>query len=479
MKNRAVMMSRLSLVSMYLLLIAVSAQEMIETTGSSRNSLLLDKRDDSEVLNQRRAPASVANSEGGADGGIHPEFENLSSDSVIKQRVEDKESDNDKNMNDNETSSHSATNPSSTKRLWGASSAASSESTPIATDSSQQSVPKAESSSSSSSLSSTSKSSTTPTSFDKTLATPPSSQLSFVTKSKTLHPPPEGFVISARVYIDGSDKLAHVEEDAMTLPYFDCGVMGSTTAPLSVKDATFRHSLTPTNSWTMTESSTSSNKAAADGTHPLVAVALSPLVLETNSGESKSIQPGQAILLEDGLSPGHKMVPVSHHEIQVLFLTLRQTHIHPGKERVSLPRSTATSTVDPCPLPNVNGDSRLQLLRRQNMVSNILRRGLFGLTGLSFSTLMVDFLSKTAPLWLAVGVGGICFVTAGTLLAVWAGERTLVHIEVWLEQRQLQTGTTTSSTVLDEETVHASPKRSSKSTNSSQEKIVDTTERSV
>ena len=268
------------------------------------------------------------------------------------------------------------------------------------------------------------------------------------------HPPPEGFEISTRVYIDPADKLAHIDNEALTLPYWDCGVSGSTTSPILVKDATFRHSLTPTTSWrrTATSSSTRASNAASDGTHPLVAVALSPLTIETNSGESKSVTAGEAFLLEDGLLPGHKLVPVSHHELQVLFLTLRQTHYHPGKERFHLQTSStksASSIDDPCPFPldenlrdssastsqgphmttnNNNGNGR---------IANFIRRGLFGLIGLSFSTLVADFIGKTAPLWLAVGVGGTCFVVGGTLISIVVGEHTLTTIEVWLEQQRL------------------------------------------
>lgn len=81
---------------------------------------------------------------------------------------------------------------------------------------------------------------------------------------KSAHPPPPGYLISARVYIDPEDKLGHIDEDPLTLPYWDCGAVGSTTSPLKVADVAFRHSLTPSQGWTGT-----------DGKHPVLAIAVS------------------------------------------------------------------------------------------------------------------------------------------------------------------------------------------------------------
>ena len=46
------------------------------------------------------------------------------------------------------------------------------------------------------------------------------------------HIPPDGFKIKARVYIDPADKLAHLSMDLPHVPYWDCGVTGSTYAEL-------------------------------------------------------------------------------------------------------------------------------------------------------------------------------------------------------------------------------------------------------
>uniref|UniRef100_A0A7S2VEH0 Transmembrane protein n=1 Tax=Entomoneis paludosa TaxID=265537 RepID=A0A7S2VEH0_9STRA len=319
------------------------------------------------------------------------------------EQLGDDESDVDDEAEENRNGSSSA--PSSSKRLWGAAPSASEASTGEATDGAAT-----ESSESSS-----------------TTHSPQSPHFSFPKRTKPEYTPPEGFVITARVFIDPSDRMAHLDEDPITLPYWDCGITGSTTSPVPVRDAAFRHSVTPTTPWTGT-----------DGKHPLLAVALSPLVIETNSGESKQIQAGQVILLEDVLIAGHKLLPTNNQELQVLFLTLPQTHYHPGKDRLSLHKSSNRNPgIHPCPNPEsgaAQNGRRTAFLTVRN-----IRRALLGMIGLSLSTLAADFFSKTAPLWLAVGVGGTCFVAAGTALTVMTGETAITSLEYAFEQRRLAT----------------------------------------
>jgi hypothetical protein len=251
----------------------------------------------------------------------------------------------------------------------------------------------------------------------------------------SLHSPPKGYVITARVYIDPADKLAHLDQNHITLPYWDCGVTGSTTSPLAIKEATFRHSLSP---------STPSSWSGTDGKHALLAVALSPLILDVSCGDSLTIQPGQVVLLEDVLVPGHKFRPINHHQdLQVLFLTLPQPHYHTGKDHVSLHASAAKTKMEhPCPITE-SGDELMGVGTLSSSKVSLfhgkrVRRWLFGLVGLSLSTLVADFLGKTAPLWLAAGIGGTCFVVAGTTLSVLLGETSWINLEAWYQQRRLR-----------------------------------------
>lgn len=275
----------------------------------------------------------------------------------------------------------------------------------------------------------------------------------FVAKSKpnAQSSPPEAFIITARVYIDPSDKLAHFDDETLQIPYWDCGYTGSTTSPLPLKDAYFRHALTGATSWTGT-----------DGRHAVLVVALSPLAMDLNSGESHNFSAGSVILLEDVLLPGHKMRPLqnSGQGVQVLFLTLPQQHTHTGKKHISLPPSFLAHRVDPCPNqhPNdawsessadgslvdssVSPPPKLSIKPRFSWSPHYVRRVVLGLLGLSMSTLAADFLGKTAPLWLAVGVGGTCFVAAGTWVVTVGGDALLTALEVWRERRRLGGGDT-------------------------------------
>jgi hypothetical protein len=64
---------------------------------------------------------------------------------------------------------------------------------------------------------------------------------------------------------------------------------------------------------------------------------------------------------------------------------------------------------------------------------------------------MADFLGKTAPLWLAVGVGGGCFVAASTYGFCQAGDALWTAAEVWYYQRKLGESPSSSTTFDDEE----------------------------
>lgn len=265
--------------------------------------------------------------------------------------------------------------------------------------------------------------------------------LPFVSK-KTHHSanPPEGYTVSARVYTDPHDKLAHFDDSPLRIPYWDCGAAGSTTSPLPLKDAYFRHALTGSTSWSGT-----------DGKHAVLVIALSPILMELNSGEVNEFGAGSVILLEDVLLPGHKMKPAHNNGnqgVSLLFLTLPQQYIHTGREHTSLPKAFLKhkSRDDPCPTEH-SGDLE-ELANRQveetggtlpsspTFTLNV-RKVALSVLGLSMTTLAADFLGKTAPLWLAVGVGGTCFVVAGTWGIAVAGDALITAAQIWYERRRL------------------------------------------
>lgn len=254
----------------------------------------------------------------------------------------------------------------------------------------------------------------------------------FVTKPNHSTGPPKGFTITARVYTDPDDKLAHFDDDTpnIVLPYWECGVAGSTTSPLLVKHAYFRHALVGSKPslWSGTEY----------GPHPQLLIALAPLELVLNSGTTKEFAPGSVILLEDVLSPGHKLKAISstHQDMTCVLLTLPQHYYHVGKDRVSLGPSHQ-DVLDPCPNPQ-SAFSQTAAAARRSLFSEKTRKLLFGTIGLSVSSLVTVFLGKVAPLWLSVGVGGACFITGGTYAAVVCGEFMTQEVEVWYETRRLK-----------------------------------------
>ena len=178
----------------------------------------------------------------------------------------------------------------------------------------------------------------------------------------------------------------------------------------------------------------------------MLMVALKGCILELNSGESLGLAAGDVVVLEDVLKPGHKVKPMEHGEISVLFLTLPHPYYHTGKEHSSLPSTfvSPSGRRDPCPNdPDVNaellGPSKplgASLIQSTWSVQKI-RRLCLGIFGLSVSTLAADFLGKTAPLWLAVGIGGTSFVAAVTWATVTGGDALLTNLDLFFERRKL------------------------------------------
>jgi hypothetical protein len=303
--------------------------------------------------------------------------------------------------------------------------------------------------------------------------------------------PPEGFTITARVYIDSQDKLTHFDvfdDDAnststtnqkkasassrITLPYFECGVAGSTTAALAVKQIYFRHSLAAPTSVFM--ESTGDSKTLM---YPVLAVALTPLTIELDSGERMDVSAGDVVLFEDSIRPGHKLVvskELSH--LTILVITLPYPHYHVGKQNLSIKAAIAkhSQKAAPCRVSSTTSDasnngrdsivdsgddlmekeinpgmkpdqssSIFSSTRRKTATALFSENGrriryvLFGTIGLSLSTLMADFLGRTAPLWLAVGVGGTCFVLGSTYGITLLSDSIYTTLSLWHERRLL------------------------------------------
>lgn len=287
--------------------------------------------------------------------------------------------------------------------------------------------------------------------------------------------PPEGFTITARVYTNPNDKLAHFTDDQegshIALPYWECGATGSTTSPLPVKHAYFRHALAGAQPqvWSGTEY----------GPHPQLVIALKHMELILNSGETKEMRPGDVVLFEDVVSGGHKFKSYHHNsggggaaannvaagDVSYLVVTLPQHYHHVGRDRMSLRKAATEKKVSPCNNAVNNNNNNDKTEQEQQPAGGAFmskgRRGftgtdnttggdvaplreskirklVLGALGVSFSTLVADFLGKVAPLWLAVGIGGTCFVVGGTACVVQGGDYVWTEIEMWHERKRLE-----------------------------------------
>jgi hypothetical protein len=307
--------------------------------------------------------------------------------------------------------------------------------------------------------------------------------------------PPEGFAVTARVFIDDKDKLTHfdaievnddtgstksghngIRSNRIMFPFYDCGVFGSTTAALPVKQIYFRHTLSSPTSVYIDQTSSDNSLVL----HPVLAVALSSLTVELNSGERMEFVAGDVILFEDTIRPGH-VLTVSHESasLTVLLVTLPNKHHHIGKQYLSIKAalSVHSQKSTPCRTTTSSGDnsgdmqsdpksvdhhserhsvtnsnlttSSAEFSLRDNVHTTSpaifsdgdrqLRFFLFGTVAFSLSTLMADFLGRTAPLWLAVGVGGTCFVIGATYGITMASDYVYTAFMLWYERRKFET----------------------------------------
>jgi hypothetical protein len=291
-----------------------------------------------------------------------------------------------------------------------------------------------------------------------------------------------GFQISARVYTDPQDKLAHFEmydvgtnhdgddnddvvaENPIVFPYWECGVAGSTTVPIPLQHVTVRHLLGG--------SIPASFASEGDfGPHPQLVVPLTKVQVVLNSGQSRTFSPGQVILLENVITGGHKLQGHEQRDMTVLLLTLPHVYHQVGRDHNALQlifeksfwkqnpcrtgRMTTTATTTP---GGTGGNSqqqctnvydpyhssdpirsfRLNVLARWVGPPRAMRRIGLGAIGFVLSMVLADFLGKCAPLGLAVAFGGGAIVAGGTFGLVRLGEYGLDELDIWHEKRLLR-----------------------------------------
>jgi len=305
----------------------------------------------------------------------------------------------------------------------------------------------------------------------------------------------KGFEITTRVYTDPYDKLAHFDDillednsndsestttdssknsksspstKPIVLPYWECGVAGSTTVPVPLSSLTVRHLLGGSKPGSF-EGGCGRGETVGigggmgmglgggsnnDDTHPRLVVPLTPLEIVLNSGQTRIFEPGDVILLENCLTGGHILQGHEGHDMVVVLLTLPHPYHHAGKDRNSLSSIFENNfwKQNPCKtgLANngsgsgANREGRSDLARWSQSYRLRRRLGL-GVIGAGISMALADFLGKVAPLALAVAAGGGLVAMGGTYGLVKLGEFGLDELDFWQERRllRLQDDTTT------------------------------------
>ena len=295
----------------------------------------------------------------------------------------------------------------------------------------------------------------------------------------------KGFEITTRIYTDPDDKLAHFDnkilEDSdddntttdrssskpIVLPYWECGVAGSTTVPVPLSSLTVRHLLGGSKPGsfesgcgrgeTIGISGRGIGATNNDDTHPRLVVPLTTMEIVLNSGQTRIFEPGDVVLLENCLTGGHILQGHEGHDMVVMMLTLPHAYHHAGKHQNSLSSIFENNfwKQNPCNtgLANTGGDTgvggqgpRADLVRWTKSYRVRRRLGL-GVIGAGISLALADFLGKVAPLKLAVAAGGGLVAMGGTYGIVKLGELGLDELDYWNERRllRLQDGASSSS----------------------------------
>ena len=299
----------------------------------------------------------------------------------------------------------------------------------------------------------------------------------------------KGFEITTRVYTDPQDKLAHFDdkfsEDSsddttknsakdnkssrssrpIVLPYWECGVAGSTTVPVPLSSLTVRHLLGGSKPSSF-ESGCGRSETVGVGsgtgrgmgiglgggsnnedTHPRLVIPLTQLEIVLNSGQTRIFKPGDVVLLENCLTGGHILQGHEGQDMVVMLLTLPHPYHHAGKDRNSL--STIFENKfwkqNPCKTGLANNQSKRNELARWTQSYQVRRRLGLGVIGAGISLALADFLGKVAPLALAIVAGGGLVAVGGTYGIVKLGEYGLDELDFWNERRllRLQDGVTT------------------------------------
>ncbi len=281
----------------------------------------------------------------------------------------------------------------------------------------------------------------------------------------------KGFEITTRVYTDPHDKLAHFDDDdnnekkgeskPIVLPYWECGVAGSTTVPVPLSSLTVRHLLGGSKPGSFETGCGRGETigigargiglggaANNDQTHPRLVVPLTTMEVVLNSGQTRIFEPGDVVLLENCLAGGHILQGHEGHDMVVMILTLPHAYHHSGLDQNSLSSIFEKNfwKQNPCNTGLASSDGETGIgaknrgadLVRWTKSYRVRRRVGLGVIGAGISLALADFLAKVAPLKLALAAGGGLVAMGGTYGIVKLGELGLDELDYWNERRLLR-----------------------------------------
>lgn len=292
------------------------------------------------------------------------------------------------------------------------------------------------------------------------------------------HVPPEGFTLTAHIITNPHDRNSYFTtaandpqgpKDELLIPFLECGAVGSTTQGIPLHRAYFRH---------FPKSAHPTEFTPAREPHLLICLNQCEVVVSGgNDGEEKRVfERGSVILVEDVMGRGHKLYS-SDGDVSVLMLTIPPSSSHHhgvgkkdesgssvagigrrvgggvmslfGKKRQKKNSKSEGMANSDCRLEHDPAYSALGLQSQSDAENDEMslvrtiarnaptkRRVAWASIGLGVSTLTAVFLSKVAPLQLAVGIGGVCVVGGGTIGVVKGGEWVCDEIEVWMERQE-------------------------------------------
>lgn len=246
------------------------------------------------------------------------------------------------------------------------------------------------------------------------------------------HKPPDAFKLAARIKHKGTKSKSYfqfetIQDPLPSIPFLECNSVGTTTPPIPANNISFR------------SFPKSAHPSSYTHTRGFI-VPLTKIEIEVQApgpgddsnsdsdsdSNSRHIFHAGEIIWVDGM---YRMSSAEEGDLSVLIVNVPKE----GKSRdlFGIPLKVNIDVM------NCNEDGMGMWGRKEedsnlsSMVKDLandvktsvsLRRAVLGTVGVGLSSLMTYFWIKVAPLQLAVGIGGVCMVSGGTLALVLGGE---------------------------------------------------------